>query len=433
MTTDRVAATLPVSRAPDAPTGQTYRGCEPAARRRALLFRTIPVTAALLGGIAYGVVRWFRHDTRPVADLRTIETWIENREFGRAEKELHKHVRLAPHDTSPRMMLARVLAAQGDLAGCTRELHQVPTVWPRKAEGLYREGQAYLLMNRARDAEAALLAVIDAAPLHPVDPAVFHDASQELLSLYATEDRWDDAHVILWKLYDRATPAYRPTLLAMRIHSELERVAPSESVKLLSRYVAADPTDWQARRALANAELALGQHTEALRDIRECLKNRHDDPRVWRDYLNMLELLGETETLSAVLAQVPAIAETEPDLWILRGEARERAGEWAAAASHFRRALELKPNLPGAHYRLAIIERRLGNSSQAAAHRARWQEMLEARSELHDAFNAYVDAQRRLADDSPELVASLQRLAWICRTLGWLRAAEGWSRLALGR
>ena len=68
---------------------------------------------------------------------------------------------------------------------------------------------------------------------HPADPAVFHDASQELLSLYATENRWDDAHVILWKVYDRATPAYRPTVLAMRIHSELERIAPTESVKLL--------------------------------------------------------------------------------------------------------------------------------------------------------------------------------------------------------
>ncbi len=117
------------------------------------------------------------------------------------------------------MMLARVLAAHGDLAGCTRELHQVPQWWPQKAEALFREGQAHLLMNRARDAEAALLAAIGADLLHPADPAVFHDASQELLSLYATENRWDDAHVILWKIYDRATPAYRPTVLAMRIQS----------------------------------------------------------------------------------------------------------------------------------------------------------------------------------------------------------------------
>ena len=190
------------------------------------------MTGLILGGIAFNVW-WYWRDTRPVADLRMIEIWIGNREYGLARKELREHLRRAPHDGAARMMLARVLAARGDLAGCTRELHQVPTWWPQKAEALYREGQAYLLLNRARDAEAALLAVIGADLLHPADPAVFHDASQELLSLYATENRWDDAHVILWKVYDRATPAYRPTVLAMRIQSELERIAPTESVRLL--------------------------------------------------------------------------------------------------------------------------------------------------------------------------------------------------------
>src|SRR5262249_42824239 len=155
------------------------------------------------------------------------KNWIRKEEYGPAGKELREHLRRAPHDGAARMMLARVLAARGDLAGCTRELQQVPTWWPQKAEALYREGEADLLMNRARDAEAALLAVIDADPLHPADPAVFHDASKELLSLYATEERWDDAHVILWKVYDRASPADRPTVLAMRVLSDLERPAPT--------------------------------------------------------------------------------------------------------------------------------------------------------------------------------------------------------------
>ena len=204
---------------------------------------------------------------------------------------------------------------------------------------------------------------------------------------------------------------------------------PSRS-RLLKRYVAADPADWEARRALANAELALGQRSEALRDMRDCLDARPEDPRVWRDYLTMLQSLGEVDAFNAVLAQVPAIAETEPDLWIFRGQVRERAGDWATAAPHYRQALELNPNLLNAHYRLAIIEGRLGHSVEAAAHRKRWQELREARSELRQAFDAYFDAQQRLPNDSPELLASLKRLASICQTLGWSRVAEGWSRLA---
>jgi Flp pilus assembly protein TadD len=430
MITDPVVAAPRERGGPATPAGPASLGPDPAARRRVSPLRTLLVTGLILGGIAFNVW-WYRRDTRPVADLRMIEIWIENREYGLASKELREHLKRAPYDGSARMMLARVLAASGDLAGCTRELHQVPSWRPQKAEALYREAQAYLLMNRARDAEAALKSVIDADLLHPADPAVFHDASQELLSLYATEDRWDDAHVILWKVYDRATPAERPTVLAMRIQSELERIAPTESVKLLRRYVAADPADWEARRALANAELALGQRSEALRDMRDCLDARPEDRRVWREYLSMLQALGELDAFNAVLSRAPAIVETEPHLWIFRAQAQERARDWATAAAHYRQALELNPNLLNAHYRLATIEGRLGHSGEAAAHRKRWQELQEARSELRQAFGVYFDAQQRLPNDSPELLASLKRLASICQTLGWSRAAEGWSRLAV--
>jgi tetratricopeptide (TPR) repeat protein len=431
MITDPVVATSRDSDVSLALAGRASFVPDPAARWRAAPFRTLTllVTGLILGGLALIVWRYWR-DTRPVADLRIIEVWIGHREYGLATKELREHLRRAPHDGAARMMLARVLAASGNLPGCTQELHQVPTWSPQKAESLYREGQAYLLMNRARDAEAALLAVIGSDLPRPADPAVFHDASQELLTIYAAEDRWDDAHVILWKVYDRATPAYRPTVLAMQIQSELERIAPTESVRLLNRYVAADPADWEARRALANAELKLGQCSEALREMRDCLDARPEDPRVWRDYLTMLQSLGEVDSFNAVLDEVPAVGETEPDLWIFRGQARERAGDWATAALHYRHALELNPNRLNAHYRLALIEGRLGHSIEALAHHKRCQELREARCELRQAFDAYFDAQQRLPNDSPELLASLKRLASICQTLGWSRVAEGWSRLA---
>jgi tetratricopeptide (TPR) repeat protein len=429
MITDTVVAAPRDCGGPVVTTGRASLGPDPAARRRASALRMLLLTGLILGGIAYGGW-WYWRDARPVADLRTIDLWIGKGDYGAAGKELREHLRRAPHDGAARMMLARVLAGCGDLAGCTRELRQVPTWWPQKAEALYREGQAYLLMNRARDAEAALLAVIDADPRHPADPAVFHDASQELLALYATEDRWDDAHVILWKLYNRTAPADRPTVLAMRILSELERIAPTESVKRLRLYVADDPADWEAKRALANAELALGQRSEALRDMRGCLDARPQDARAWRDYLTMLQSLGERDAFDAALARVPAIAETQPDLWIFRGQARERTGDWAAAAAHYRQALELNPNLLNAHFRLATIEGRQGHSVEAAAHRKRWHDLHEARSELREAFTVYLDAQQRLPNDSPELLASLKRLAAICQTLGWSRDAEGWSRLA---
>ena len=158
-----------------------------------------------------------------------------------------------------RMTLARVLAARGDLVGCARELGRVPYWWPRRAEALLRSGQAYVKADRARDAESAFLAILDDDPLHPPDPSVYHDAGQELLKIYAIEDRWEDAYGIIWKAYDHAAPPDRPLALTMRIRCELERMAPTETLKVLRRYVAADPADFEARRAMASAELAVGQ------------------------------------------------------------------------------------------------------------------------------------------------------------------------------
>jgi tetratricopeptide (TPR) repeat protein len=401
-------------------------------RRRLLAWLGIVVAAGLIcGGAALYFWRHGHSAPSTTPDLATVEVWIANGQYDRATQALRKHVRRAPHDGAARLMLARALAATGDFTGCARELQQVPNWWPRKAEALYREGQAYLLLNRARDAEAAFLSVTGTELVHAPDPAVFHDASQELLSLYATENRWEEVHTILWKVYDRSSLNYRPTVLAMRIQSELERIAPSESAKRLRRYVDADPDDWEARRALANAQLALGEHAKALREMQTCLEARSKNPRAWRDYLTMLEQIGEMDAFGAALACVPSVADTEPDIWSFRGEDRERAGDWANAAAHYRRALELKPDLENVHYRLSNIERRLGHAADAAAHRQRWQTLQGARTELRQAYSEYVDAQERCPNDSIERLASIKRLAGVCQTLGWSRTAEALHRLAV--
>ena len=75
------------------------------------------------------------------------------------------------------------------------------------------------------DAERAWLKLLNEDPLHPVSTDVFHDACQELLKLYAIEDRWEDAYPVMWMAYDHAAPADRPPLLAMRMRPELERVS----------------------------------------------------------------------------------------------------------------------------------------------------------------------------------------------------------------
>jgi tetratricopeptide (TPR) repeat protein len=392
--------------------------------------------AGLFAGLIPFNAWWYWRDTRPLADRTAIEGWISRLEYDRAEIALRERLRRAPHEVEARLSLARMLAARGDLLTCARELHRVPYWSSRKPDALFREAQAYLAADHAREAEAALLVILDDDPLHRPDPGIYHDASQELLKIYAAEDRWEDAYGIIWKAYDHASPPDRPLVLTMRLRCELERVAQSETIKLLRRYIAADPADFEALRALAKAELALGERAEAVRDMEACLRARPEDPRPWRDYLTMLQTLGEQDAFDATMARVPPSAETEPEIWIFRGQAKERAGNWQAAEEDYRKALELNPNLNNAHYRLSVIQERQGRREQAAAHRKRWQDLRDARTRLPQAAQDYQNALAAASGPEPRpsaianLRASCRRLASLCSTLGWARAAEAFNQVA---
>ena len=159
------------------------------------------------------------------------------------------------------------------------------------------------------------------------------------------EDRWEDAYGVLWTAYDRSAPADRPVLLSMRIRCELQRVAPTESIKLLRRYVDADPQDWEAQRTLANVEMALGHGAEAVREMRACLEGRPDDSRTWRDYLTMLQSLGDLDAFNTALERLPKSADEEPETGSFAAQAHERNGDSAGAAENYRQALQLNPNL----------------------------------------------------------------------------------------
>jgi tetratricopeptide (TPR) repeat protein len=399
--------------------------------RRIGSFARALVGICLLVGLSAFNAWWYWRDARALPDANTISDWMRREQYPRAESALWEQLRRSPHDGETRMMLARVLAARGDVLGCARQLHEVPYWWPHKALALYREGQSYIMFDRARDAEAAWLDLIKDDPLHPVSPDVFHDACRELLKLYAIEDRWEDAYPIMWTAYDRAAPVDRPVLLAMRMRPELERITPKESIALLKRYVSAAADDWEAMRALARAELALGLHADAAHHFQSCLEARPDDVRAWRDYLAMLLEQGDLDAYLVLLEKAHRSAESEPETWMYRGVAREKAGDWQAAAEHFRKAIELNPTAPKYYYRLAMAEERLGLREQAAAHRGRTKELNEARSQLPAAYTAYFAALNANQSHTPDLAAACKHLAVICDTLGWARAAQAWGRLAV--
>jgi thioredoxin-like negative regulator of GroEL len=397
-----------------------------AAPRRDMRWRRPVLGTVAAAAIALGLA-WYWRETRELPSLATVAGWMVLERYAEAEPALREHLRRRPDDGEARTMLARLLAARGDSLGCARELRSVPSWWPTKAEARYREGQTYLRIDRARDAEAAWLALLKRdQPRAP--PAIFRDTCLELLRLYAIEDRWEDSAPIIWNAYDHAAPADRALWLIIGLRSELERVAHSETIVPLRRYVAADPDDGEALRALARAEQALGLAAEAAAHFQLCLERHPADTRAWRDYLALLRAQGDRDAFLAALARAPAAAESEPQLWLYRGLQREWRGDLESAARLYRQAEARNPFVVEYHYRLALAEGRLGRKNAAAKQHERARQLREARSRLPALVMGYLDARdQRGGPADASLATALERLGATCEALGFTRAADACS------
>jgi len=96
-------------------------------------------------------------------------------------------------------------------------------------------------------------------------------------------------------------------------------------------------------------------------------------------------------------------------------------------------ALTRHPYVMASHYRLAMVEERLGHRDLAVEHRKQADRLREARSELRVAFSELIaanEARENQKASDPDLPTSMRRLAAVCETLGWARLAEAWYKLA---
>jgi tetratricopeptide (TPR) repeat protein len=375
-------------------------------------------------------VWWLWRDARPVADLKTAARWVTEGRFDDADWALREQLRRSPHDGEAMMLLARLLAQRGDGLGCARTLHGIPDWYPDKGKMLFLEGQAFKSLDRRADAEIAWKKLTVTDPLHPFPEEYVAKAVLELMELCAMEERWEEAHALLWKSYDRADPSERPRFLVMKMRTELERVLPAKAAVTLRRLVEAMPSDWEASFALSRAERSAGQEPEAARLLDQCLKQRPEDPRGWREWLSILHNKGENDGLAVALARVPAAVGNDPEVMKYRAGALERKQDWAAATGLYRRMVEAQPFNAEYLYRLAAAEQRIGERDKAQEHRSRSRNIRAARTDLGQAFQNYLDVSRAAESDPKALATAVSKISTLCEALGWSRDAKAWALLA---
>lgn len=367
---------------------------------------------------------WYVRNTRPLPDLREIQSWVARGDYERSDPALREHLRRSPHHDEARMLLARSLAAREDFLACAEELHEVPFWSPRKAEALFLEGSSYIRVHRAREAEAAWRACIVDDPLHPVPWDYLKGGVESLIELYALEQRWEEAHEVVWRMYDEVEPYDRENVLIMRLRMEVERIESETAAVQLRAYLDADPGNVPARRALARYEQALGNGEEALRQFRICLEISPESPDVWSDYLQLLKDRGDLDALAAAVASLPEAAGSTASAWEVRGLLHESAGDYEQAAEAYRKSVELEPNESETRYRLGLALGRLGRRDEGRVELDRSKAIQQVRATLLDHFQDFHAATAPNTPRGEEFRQAARILADDCRTLGITRVAD---------
>jgi tetratricopeptide (TPR) repeat protein len=139
----------------------------------------------------------------------------------------------------------------------------------------------------------------------------------------------------------------------------------------------------------------------------------------------MLLAQGDREAFLAALANAPAAAESEAQLWLYRGLDREWRGDLDRAAGLYRQAVDRNPFVVEYHHRLAMAEERRGRRKAAAEHHQHARQLREARGRFRALFARYLDARMQSGEAAhASLATTLEHLGSTCKALGWTRAAD---------
>ena len=188
----------------------------------------------------------------------------------------------------------------------------------------------------------------------------------------------------------------------------------------LRRFAQASPDDWEVRRALAFEEEITGNPEEADRHIQACLEARPDDPEVWSTWLQILQQRGDIDghpPRDGKPAGMPPA--TRPRAWKCRGLLLDRDGDLQAAAEAYGQAIEGRPYDPELHYKLGLVENRLGLTEQARGTLKRSQDLRKAESEFQDAYFNYLNVSQNSGREPPSIRRPSSAWHEFVRSWGW--------------
>ncbi len=328
-------------------------------------------------------------------------------------------------DSAARLKIRAESAAKvGDWEAARTAWGRAARADPRDAVAAVGEARALLAIGKAGQAETALARAVALAPGDPLPWRL-------RLELLRLEDRQAEARRVGREAMAAVDPAGRRDLLRSLTLALLADPPDELAREALGRFVAADPTDVDARVALARRGAGAGTADRLVAGAVGDATARVGALAAIFD--GAPGHVGAREALIAALADAGEVERGRAllDSWPIAGrDARydRLAGRWALeydrrpaeAVDSLRRALDELPHDWRSRYRLARALRAIGRDAEARAEAnrvARHRERLDPRR-LGPALDA--------ALDRPDDPAPARALAELCEAVGLADLALAW-------
>lgn len=157
------------------------------------------------------------------------------------------------------------------------------------------------------------------------------------------------------------------------------------------------PEEFRWRYYLGIVQAAAGKYGDAAQTFREAIRVKSDYLPAQLRLADALFAGGQSDEARQIYEKTTGFAQASYGL----GRIKIAAGDRAAAAEHFKKAIEQFPEYGAAHYALGMALRNLGQTARAQAHLALSQQFKDSRPPLNDPL---LTAIAELNASGPELL-----------------------------
>ena len=359
----------------------------------------------LAKGNASGVISKFGAATlsspKQQAELRAL---VAMAQFGRGpraegQKALDEALALDSSNASANLAMARIAAANRDVAGAMQRIDAALAVSPANWEALVFKADLLALQGQVQPATDAYRAAIEAAPGQAAPRLSF--------VTYLIRQRSADLAAAEVEAMRKAIPRdVRTTYARALLLSDQRKFA--EASKVILEVLKVSPNHVPSLMLAGMAAFETRAYAEAESHFRKAVFNAPDAIGAKRMLAATHLRMGQADTAMNEVRELLAQAGDNLDVLVLAGEVHLAAGDGAGAARHYERARALNPESARLQTRLAQIRFATGDNEKGFAE-------LESASENHpgdyqaDLALIAVHLRQRQADKALEALQTLEQ------------------------